>query len=86
MGPGLEHIEQPPVTSFWRMFRFWSDGAVDTTVFSLLDYPRTPACDPAVVCGPVPVIPGSCPADIVRNGDVDVLDFLTVLNAWGPCK
>ena len=45
------------------------------------------SCDgPTVSCGaPFVVIPGSCPADVDHNGDVAVLDLLTVLDEWGAC-
>ncbi|MHC4218975.1 MAG: hypothetical protein ACYSU7_11030 [Planctomycetota bacterium] len=29
---------------------------------------------------------GPCPADIDGSGSVDVLDFLQMLGAWGPCS
>ncbi len=27
-----------------------------------------------------------CPADINRDGEVGILDFLLVLDSWGPCQ
>ena len=31
-------------------------------------------------------IPGSCTADVTRNGEVEITDFLEVLGQWGPCE
>ncbi len=36
-------------------------------------------------CPPVVIIPGTCMADVDRNGEVAVPDLLTLLAAWGPC-
>ena len=33
--------------------------------------------------GPFSIVPG--PGDINGDGFVDVIDFLLLLNAWGPC-
>ena len=34
---------------------------------------------------PVSILPGSCQADVDRNGDVEFDDMLRVLSDWGPC-
>jgi hypothetical protein len=31
-------------------------------------------------------LPGSCAADVTRNGQVAIDDFLEVLGQWGPCQ
>lgn len=63
-----------------HLWRFWSDGAVDKT-FAVMQS----ACDIPINCGPTPVIPGSCPSDVTRNGEVEFDDMLSVLSDWGPC-
>lgn len=30
--------------------------------------------------------PAPCPADLSRNGSVEVADLLILINAWGPCE
>ena len=74
-----------------RLFRFWSDGTVDTSVVTLIRAENGGGCEPQGggppwACGPSTIIPGSCAADVTRNGEVEVNDFLEVLGQWGPCK
>ena len=74
-------------TDVWRVFRLWSDGAVDA---KQLDWTISPVnvCSPqtdVIDCPVVPIIPGSCTADVTRNGEVEITDFLEVLGQWGPC-
>lgn len=62
-----------------QLWRFWSNGAVDSiTVDSL-------SCAFGNVCV-LPILPGPCAADVTRNGEVEVGDFLAVLGQWGPCQ
>ncbi len=69
----------------YRIFRTWSDGQVDST---LVQFEVTSNCvvltDPG--CGPVVLLPGTCPTDINRDGDTGINDFLTLLGGWGACK
>ncbi len=50
----------PGSGSTYRMWRAWSDGAVDLTVLSM----PIDNCVVTPLCGPVPVLPGTCPGDI----------------------
>ena len=62
------------------VYRLWSDGSVDVTSAG-----GSP-CSPTNVCsGPTQVVPASCAADVDHNGEVAVLDLLTVLDEWGQC-
>ena len=69
----------------YRIFRTWSDGQVDST---LVQFEVTSNCvvltDPG--CGPVVLLPGTCPTDIDRDGDTGINDFLTLLGGWGACR
>ncbi len=67
-----------------RVFRLWSDGAVDAKV---MDYMGTSgeSCVLVGECGPVSVFPGSCAGDINHSGDVGFDDILNVIGTWGPC-
>ena len=67
----------------FRFFRLWSDGTVDTNRVSFV---HLTSCEIQNQCGPVPIIPGTCTADITRNGEVEVNDFLEVIGQWGPCE
>jgi hypothetical protein len=46
-------------------------------------------CCSTEICVTVPDCSGSedlvCPADLDLDGDVGIVDFLTLLGAWGPC-
>lgn len=68
-----------------EVYRFWSDGTVDYTVKDFSCLPDC-SCNPATLCGPIPIITGACTADVTRNGEVEVTDFLEVLGQWGPCN
>ena len=65
----------------WRVFRMWSDGAVDTT---WVEFPFQTSCEVENTCFQ-PVIPGTCMSDVNRNGNVDTTDFFDVIADWGPC-
>ena len=67
-----------------RIYRFWSDGGVDV---SFREFISQTGCEVAkdTPCGPVVLIPGSCPGDITRDGTVATADLLGVLETWGPC-
>ena len=66
-----------------RVFRFWSDGAVDTTLVDFDGQP--PHCDIDSTCYRQ-VLLGSCQSDINRNAEVEVTDFLQLIGEWGPCS
>ena len=68
----------------FRVWRFWSDGAVDMAWINTNADPDY--CGTTDQCGPVVMIPGTCMADVDRNGEVATTDLLEVLAAWGPCK
>ncbi len=42
-----------------------------------------PLCDIVDECGPVPVIPPPCPADVNDDLSVNVLDLIELLLAFG---
>ena len=63
-----------------RIYRFWSDGQVDTVWASIGNN-----CTPSSSCGPTVIIPGTCPGDITHDGAVATADLLGVLETWGPC-
>lgn len=67
------------MTPSQHLFRFWSDGTVDSIGVDGNGCAWT-------VCGPTVVVPGFCTADVTRNGAVDVGDFLEVLGQWGSCQ
>ena len=82
MTPQFSSQGQP--TNTFSIVRLWNDGAVDLTRVSV---PTFSCTSPIVSCGPPePVIPGSCMADVDRDGDVAVPDLLTLLAAWGVCQ
>ena len=64
----------------WRTVRFWSDGHVDMK-YTVLEG----ACGIVSECE-VALWPGSCTADITRDGSVEIGDMLGVLGEWGPCE
>ena len=67
----------------FSVLRLWNDGAVDLTRVGI----GTSCTSPLNFCsGPDQVIPGSCMADVDRDGNVAVSDLLTMLAAWGPCQ
>ncbi len=70
------------------VLRFWSDGAVDaTTVYSARrDDDCSNAVEPDLCTGPTTLIPGTCMADVDRNGFVETPDLLELLAGWGPCE
>ena len=81
-----------PTSYAHRIWRFWSDGTVDTSLLVITKWfePNPEAsCQlffPERSCGPSVIIPGTCPADVDKTGDVGITDFLGVLAAWGPCR
>ena len=81
MTPQFSSQGQP--TNTFSIVRLWNDGAVDLTRVGI----GTSCTSPLNFCsGPDQVIPGSCMADVDRDGDVAVPDLLTLLAAWGPCQ
>ncbi len=66
-----------------RTYRFWNDGSVDMSIVTL---DGANICTFERPCGPVTIIPGSCMADVDRDGQVAVPDLLTMLGAWGACQ
>ena len=80
---GAAHLDQTCLgCKDVRLYRFWSDGAVDYTFMSIGQSP----CVTDTFCGTTVIIPGTCMADVDRNGDVATTDLLEVLGAWGPCE
>ena len=77
--PGPDHHP----TSSNMIVRFWSDGSVDSSVFSL--DPIT-TCNLGSQCGPVTILPASCAADFSPpDGIVNIQDLLGLLAEWGAC-
>ena len=72
----------------YRLWRTWSDGQVDMTnlLFVSSGGAKGNACVLDQSCGPVVIIPGTCPTDINRDGDTGIQDFLTLLGGWGACQ
>ena len=65
------------------ILRLWSDGAVDASFMTMSCF-NCP--NQASVCaGPFNILPGSCMADVNRDGDVAIKDLLAVLGDWGRC-
>ena len=56
----------------------YQDGRVDLLEGPVAENPR---CTIAGIG-----TPSLCTADVDRDGDVDVTDFLALLNQWGPCQ
>ncbi len=78
----VTHVVQPAGGIFTTMYRFWSDGVVDATSLN------TFTCNPNVTCGPNAFMGPLCAgrADVDRDGEVGINDFLEVLGQWGPCQ
>ncbi len=70
----------------YRVWRTWSDGQVDSLFVHFDGEQGDNACNVIDTCGPLVLIPGTCPTDIDRNGDTDIQDFLTLLGGWGACR
>ena len=68
----------------YQFTRFWSDGQVDLSVALIQGGGTCNILEPP--CGPVVVIPGTCPGDITHDGAVATADLLGVLETWGPCE
>ena len=83
MPVGIAALQWGSSTDRVRVFRLWSDGAIDMT---FTRYQADPQCLIVEQCGPALMIPGSCMADVDRNGNVEFPDLLNVLSDWGPCK
>ena len=66
----------------YRIIRAWSDGDVDMTLVTFGPGPKT-VCEVQSTCGPVSIIPLPCPEDITADGNVDVLDVIELLLAFG---
>ena len=65
----------------YRVFRGWSNGDVD---MMWVDFgPNPTLCDVPLQCGPVPIIPPPCPADVNDDLSVNVLDLIELLLAFG---
>ena len=64
----------------WHIFRLWSDGAVDSV---RVTYTSGSGCDIESQCDLVPILPGTCMADVDNNGAVNSLDLIDVLLALG---
>ena len=69
---------------FFRLFRLWSDGHVDTTSVEINWETYDPPCIQRPQGCPWRDIE-VCPADSSGNGEVDFDDLLEVLSTWGPC-
>ncbi len=67
------------VRSNW-VYRLWSDGAVDLTQLTV-----GPDCVTSLECPTTTVLPGICPGDVNKSGDVGFDDILEVIGMWGPC-
>ena len=68
-------------THWSSVFRVWSDGTTDYSRFI-----TGGGCEPVLEGGPSIVLPGSCMADVDRNGFVETPDLLELLAGWGPCE
>ena len=68
---------------YFRILRTWSDGHTD---MSFVRVAAITQCNITSSCGPVVIIPGTCPTDVDRNGDTGINDFLTLLGGWGACR
>jgi hypothetical protein len=76
------HVEQDGTGDIFWVWRVWNDGAVDRTRAS---FKGIDECDINIVCPPAVVVPGTCMADVDRDGNVATADLLNVLEDWGAC-
>ena len=60
-----------------KIYRFWNNGAVDVTQFSV-----SASCNYNLSC--FAQVIGAC-HDLDGDGTVGVLDLLALLADWGPC-
>lgn len=66
----------------YRVFRGWSNGDVDATGYRF-DVGGVFGCGVLDQCGPVPIIPPPCTADVNDDLAVNVLDLIDVLVVFG---
>ncbi len=65
------------------VFRLWDDGTVDVKRYQWTTDPSQ--CVFMDECGPITFMPGTCPGDVNKSGDVGFDDVLGVIGTWGPC-
>ena len=76
-------VEQGASNVEYHLFRAWNNGDVDHSWLLFNSGNPGANCEVLQECGPVPVIPPPCPADVNDDLSVNVLDLIDLLLVFG---